>query len=73
MVGDKLYGVDERLYLKQKDESFTPEERAKLLLSRQALHSAELSFIHPVTGEKMSFSSPLPAELELFAKQQKLI
>ena len=73
VVGDKLYGVDERLYLKQKDESFTPEERAKLLLSRQALHSAELSFIHPVTGEKMSFSSPLPAELELFAKQQKLI
>lgn len=31
---------------------------------RQALHAAELSFVHPSTGEEVSFSSDLPHELE---------
>ena len=31
---------------------------------RQALHAATLGFIHPVTGEELSFSSPLPADIE---------
>jgi 23S rRNA pseudouridine1911/1915/1917 synthase len=35
----------------------------KILLARQALHAAELAFAHPVTGEKMRFSSPLPADM----------
>ena len=33
------------------------------LPGRFALHSAELSFVHPVTGEVLSFESPLPTEL----------
>jgi 23S rRNA pseudouridine955/2504/2580 synthase/23S rRNA pseudouridine1911/1915/1917 synthase len=64
VVGDKLYGVDEKFYLKQKDESFTDEDRQKLLISRQALHATELSFTLPGTTEIMSFTSPLPAELD---------
>lgn len=31
---------------------------------RQALHAAELSFVHPSTGEEVTFTSELPAELE---------
>jgi len=31
---------------------------------RQALHAAELGFIHPVTGEAMRFSSPLPPDMD---------
>ncbi|MBO6211738.1 23S rRNA pseudouridine1911/1915/1917 synthase [Algoriella xinjiangensis] len=31
--------------------------------SRQALHARTLGFIHPTTGEKMSFESPLPADM----------
>lgn len=31
---------------------------------RFALHSAEVEFLHPMTGETMRFSSPLPAELQ---------
>jgi len=64
VVGDKLYGVDEKLYLKQKDESFTGEDRQKLIISRQALHAAELSFSLPGETEIMSFTSQLPAELD---------
>ena len=28
---------------------------------RQALHSAEVRFVHPVTGKSMRFASPLAA------------
>jgi 23S rRNA pseudouridine1911/1915/1917 synthase len=30
---------------------------------RQALHAATLGFVHPVTGEGLEFSSPLPADM----------
>ena len=30
---------------------------------RQALHAAELVFVHPVTGESVAFQSPLPADM----------
>ncbi len=40
------------------------EEARALLqaLNRQALHAAELGFVHPVTGERMHFSAPPPAD-----------
>jgi 23S rRNA pseudouridine1911/1915/1917 synthase len=31
---------------------------------RQALHSAELEIVHPMTGKTMRFSSPLPSDLQ---------
>jgi 23S rRNA pseudouridine1911/1915/1917 synthase len=36
----------------------TPE-----LIPRPALHSARLELRHPVTGEKLSFSAPLPQDM----------
>ncbi|MBE6391150.1 MAG: RluA family pseudouridine synthase [Lentisphaerae bacterium] len=69
LVGDKLYGVDERFFLKQKSEDFTPEDRAKLLLKRQALHSASFDLVHPVSGETLHFDSDLPGELRQFVKK----
>src|SRR5262249_43136642 len=33
---------------------------------RLALHAAELGFVHPVTGEQMHWTMPLPADLEAF-------
>ncbi|MBR5230757.1 MAG: RluA family pseudouridine synthase [Clostridia bacterium] len=38
------------------------------LPGRFALHAACLCFIHPVTGEKMTFESPLPEEIEKLLK-----
>jgi len=32
-------------------------------LARQFLHSAELGFRHPITGEELAFESPLPTDL----------
>ncbi|MGH6744054.1 ribosomal large subunit pseudouridine synthase D [Novosphingobium sp. PhB57] len=31
---------------------------------RQALHAAELGFVHPVTGERVHFISPLPDDMQ---------
>ena len=50
-VGDLTYGAD-------------PSLSAKLGLERQWLHAAELSFMHPRTGVKVSVSSQPPADLE---------
>jgi 23S rRNA pseudouridine1911/1915/1917 synthase len=33
-------------------------------LTRPALHAAQLAFIHPATGERLLFTSPLPADIE---------
>lgn len=33
-------------------------------ISRQALHSFRLSFPHPITGEVMDFTAPLPEDME---------
>jgi 23S rRNA pseudouridine1911/1915/1917 synthase len=33
---------------------------------RQFLHAATLSFIHPTTGDAVSFAAPLPADLQSF-------
>ena len=32
-------------------------------ISRQALHSHHMEFAHPITGEWMSFTAPLPADM----------
>ena len=40
-------------------------------LGRLALHAFKLCFYHPVTGEKLQFETPYPAEFKkLFAKRQ---
>ena len=38
---------------------------------RFALHASTLGFAHPITGEPMRFSSPLPAEITNFMKFSK--
>ena len=43
------------------DFLYGTEERA--LIPRPALHSAFLSFRHPITGEGLEFSLPLPADM----------
>jgi 23S rRNA pseudouridine1911/1915/1917 synthase len=37
-------------------------ENAFDMMPRQALHAAELGFIHPVTGKEMHFTAPLPED-----------
>lgn len=43
------------------------EERSDI--THQALHCAEVSFVQPVTGEKIACTAPMPEEMERFARE----
>src|SRR5690349_2358442 len=58
LVGDPVYGRSGKTHGKILKE---------LQFHRQALHAAELGFIHPVTKRRLSFASPMPPDMqELF-------
>jgi 23S rRNA pseudouridine1911/1915/1917 synthase len=49
--------------------TFGPEALRSLDFPRQALHAARLAFRHPVSGERLQFEAPLPADMaELVAR-----
>ncbi|MFA5056752.1 MAG: RluA family pseudouridine synthase [Opitutaceae bacterium] len=66
VVGDKLYGPDERLYLEFARQGWTARHAALLPLPRQALHCAEID-LRPA-GEPHVFRAPLAAELADFCR-----
>ncbi len=45
------------------DFLYDPDYR---LIKRQALHASRLSFAHPVTGEALSFTAPVPDDMRIF-------
>jgi 23S rRNA pseudouridine1911/1915/1917 synthase len=55
IVGDKLYGGDERCYLDFVEGRLTDEQRATLLLPNHALHAQSLSF--PWRGQHRQFDA----------------
>lgn len=55
LLGDPVYGF------RQRDERLAAAATA---LNRQALHASTLAFAHPVSGERLSFEAPLPADLQ---------
>ena len=61
VVGDKLYGPDERCYLEFIATGWTPALASRLLMPRQALHSARLELEGEATWE-----APMPTEFERF-------
>jgi 23S rRNA pseudouridine1911/1915/1917 synthase len=55
LVGDPVYGrarSSHRLILTQ------------LGFARQALHAADLGFIHPISGEALNFNAPIPFDMQ---------
>jgi 23S rRNA pseudouridine1911/1915/1917 synthase len=61
IVGDKIYGPDENLYLEFIETGWTRALHRQLLLPRQALHAARLT----IPGEH-EWTSPLPVDLAEF-------
>ncbi len=54
VLGDRTYGKKTAISLVGKE---------KLSFPRQMLHAKVLGFMHPVTGKKMRFTSPLPQDM----------
>lgn len=61
IVGDKIYGPDEQLYLRFIESGWSAELERHLLLPRHALHSGRLV----IEGEQ-EWTSPLPPDLVEF-------
>jgi 23S rRNA pseudouridine955/2504/2580 synthase/23S rRNA pseudouridine1911/1915/1917 synthase len=71
VVGDKLYGVDEQLFLRFKEGRLSAADLVRLRLPRQALHAAGLRLKHPASGRELEFSAPLPLAISaLMARKQ---
>jgi 23S rRNA pseudouridine1911/1915/1917 synthase len=66
VVGDKLYGPDDRLFVRGADDELTAADLAILEVPRHALHAAEIALPHPITGEPLMIVSPLAKDLEDF-------
>jgi 23S rRNA pseudouridine1911/1915/1917 synthase len=59
VIGDSVYGNSAKINT-VKDSLL----KAKLKdFNRQALHAAQLSFIHPLTGERLVFTADMPEDL----------
>jgi 23S rRNA pseudouridine1911/1915/1917 synthase len=70
IVGDKVYGPDETLYLQFIKDGVTNEMLDKLLLPRHALHAERVSFLHPRTRERAAFVAPLPEDMRTFIEER---
>ena len=65
VVGDKLYGPDDRIYLKIRENKITKQDWKTLVMPRQALHSHSLTFTHPISQKQMSFTASIPKDFIL--------
>ena len=64
IVGDKIYGPDERCYLRFIETGWTNELESALLLPRHALHATKLA-----VASELAWESLLPADLANFVER----
>ena len=65
VVGDKIYGPDERHYLEFIETGWTPTLARALLLDRHALHARRLTF-DAEPGQSRTVEAPLPDDMSAF-------
>ena len=61
VAGDAVYGGEQRAL---NDADTGALKRTLAQLKRQALHARLLGFEHPATGENLTFSAPLPKDMQ---------
>ena len=66
VVGDKLYGEDDRAFARAADGELTGEDLVRLELPRHALHAARIALRHPMTGTPLRVEAPLPDDMASF-------
>jgi 23S rRNA pseudouridine1911/1915/1917 synthase len=65
LIGDPLYGIQDSAGRALLKKGGYGEEAAEAVFGfpRQALHAFQISFIHPLSEEEMTFDAPLPPDL----------
>lgn len=71
VVGDKIYGPDERCYLEFIETGWTPALAGILLLDRHALHAHRLTF-DAEPGQPKTLAAPLPGDFATFLGTQNV-
>jgi 23S rRNA pseudouridine955/2504/2580 synthase len=66
VIGDKLYGVDDTIYLRFIERKLLDADIQNLRIKHQALHAGKLSFIHPYTNKEIKIQVPPPQEITMF-------
>jgi 23S rRNA pseudouridine1911/1915/1917 synthase len=61
VAGDAVYGGEQRAL---NDADTAALKHALAQLKRQALHARVLGFEHPATGENLTFSAPMPKDMQ---------
>lgn len=66
LLGDPLYGLARNGQTSRLRKVGLDEAQSCLIVDfpRQALHAAEIAFIHPLTGEEMGFECPIPEDMD---------
>jgi 23S rRNA pseudouridine1911/1915/1917 synthase len=63
ILGDKLYGQPDAVFLALLDGGPTEEILATIGFPRHCLHAESVAFPHPVTGQIVRVRAPLPADM----------
>ncbi len=61
VAGDTIYGGEQRAL---NDADTSQLKQALTQLKRQALHACLLGFVHPATDENLTFSAPMPKDIQ---------
>ncbi len=64
ILGDKLYGQPDEVFLELLDSGATDSVRARVGFPRHALHAQGLAFPHPHSGQMLKVRAPLPPDMQ---------
>jgi 23S rRNA pseudouridine1911/1915/1917 synthase len=64
LLGDATYGAGHKASARKLNAE---AQQALAAMGRQALHAAELTFVHPISGKRVELESPLPPDMAILA------
>ncbi len=69
LLVDELYAKAEAFYFSSIKKAYKPtDEEERPTIARLTLHAAELTLTHPANNKKLTFTAPLPKDLETVLK-----
>ncbi|OGQ92332.1 MAG: hypothetical protein A2284_01460 [Deltaproteobacteria bacterium RIFOXYA12_FULL_61_11] len=71
VVGDKLYGPDQALFLDHYEGRTLDLGESGLRTARQLLHAHELTLYHPVLGRRITLRTEFPSDLATFLEERR--
>lgn len=68
ILNDSIYGDETRLLLSEFKRGYKGRDDERPLIARLALHASRVTFVHPVTRERVTLSVPLPKDMSVALK-----